>query len=439
MSSMMANVFNVALILLENCVLIILTNSFFTRKRPNIFVNISLLAIATFDCLLLYFIGEHTTVKLISTTVVSVAWVYFCYDATLVKCIFTVFFWEAFLAGVDSGLLPLLSTVLRKSSDELMREPNSYFFICFSIKTAELLGIVIIHTWIKRHLTQTHITFLDWMRVMAFPVGTFLVSVLLLRMYYLAPEMSLELAICSAIILLVDIVSIFLLNFLEEQQKAVRDNVILRQSMKTGLDNVEAWRKAYDGQRKQTHDFQNQLLVIHGLIKQQAPTEEVLGYIERLQHIDLPSTMIVKTRRTAVDIILNQKYAIAESRNIRFRTQLDDLSAFPLPDDALITVLANLIDNAIEACEKIENVQERYVSLNMKVEQHAAFLHIENPTAAPVHIKNNRIYTTKKNPLEHGYGLQNIIYVLEQYRALYLMDYDPENKIFSFSAQIDRQ
>lgn len=439
MSSMMANVFNVALIILEYCMLMILTNSFFQKRYSNFSIGISFVALIAFECVALYFFGNSIVIKFIPTVLGAVVWIYFCYNTTLIKCLFSALFWDAFLVGVDSGLLSLISVVMSKTSGELMSNANSYFFICFSIKTAELLGIVIIHTWIKRHFTQTHITFLDWMRVMAFPVGTLLVSVLLLQMYYLAPEMSLELAICSAIILLVDIVSIFLLNFLEEQQKAVRDNVILRQNMKTELDNVEAWRKAYDGQRKQTHDFQNQLLVIHGLIKQQAPTEEVLGYIERLQHIDLPSTMIVKTRRTAVDIILNQKYAIAESRNIRFRTQLDDLSAFPLPDDALITVLANLIDNAIEACEKIENVQERYISLNMKVEQHAAFLHIENPTAAPVHIKNNRIYTTKKNPLEHGYGLQNIIYVLEQYRALYLMDYDPENKIFSFSAQIDRQ
>lgn len=437
MSLMMANVFNIALILLEDCMLIILANGFFVRKRTNGFVFLSFLALALFDCLLMYFAGDSSEVKIVTSIGSFTIWILLCYDATVPKCIFPVLFWMAYLMLGDAVFLSLLSTIMDKSLDKLMSDANSYFFICFCVKAAELLGIVIIHTWMRKHFTQSYSTFLDWIRVMIFPVATLLVSIFLLRIYYFAPEMSWELAVCSAIILLVDIVSIFLLNFLEEQQKAVRDNVILRQSMKAELDNVEAWRKAYDGQRKQTHDFQNQLLVIHGLVKQQAPTEEVLGYIERLQHIDLPSTMIVKTHRTAVDIILNQKYAIAESRSIRFSSQLDDLSAFPLPDDALITVLANLIDNAIEACEKIENIQERYISLNMKVEQQAAFLHIENPTAAPVHIQNNRIFTTKRNPLEHGYGLQNIIYVLEQHKAIYLLDYDPENKIFSFSAQID--
>lgn len=137
-----------------------------------------------------------------------------------------------------------------------------------------------------------------------------------------------------------------------------------------------------------------------------------------------------------MDIILNQKFAIAKSRNIRFTFQLDDLSAFPLADDALITVLSNLIDNAIEASEKIEDPQARFISLKMRVEPQAAFLYIENTTAEPVLIQNNRILTTKKNPLEHGYGLQNVISVLNQNHALYLLNYDSEAHIFSFSAQI---
>ena len=229
------------------------------------------------------------------------------------------------------------------------------------------------------------------------------------------------------------------MNYLERQQEISRDNIILRQSMKTQLDNVEAWRKAYDGQRKQTHDFQNQLLVIHGLVQQQAPHEEVLRYIEQLQQIEPPSAMLVKTHRTAVDIIINQKYAIAESCNIRFVTQLDDLSGFPLPDDALITILSNLIDNAIEACEKIGEDHDRWITLKMRVEPSASFLYIENSTGSPVKIQDNRVITTKGNAAEHGYGLQNVFAVLEQYSSIFLLEYHESKHSFSFSAQIPQK
>lgn len=374
--------------------------------------------------------------KYVLLAVLFALWVFFVYDASLIKSCFPSVFLMTYLTVIDNVVLALVSTIMGKEAQELIGRPESYYLICFFTKTLELFGIVIIRTWLGRHFSNAYLSVFDWLRVSAFPLAILFVSVYLLRIYYLDPSLSYELAICNAILLVLDLVSILILSYLEQQQEAVRDNIILRQNMKTELDNIEAWKKAYDGQRKQTHDFQNQLLVIYGLVKEQAPKEEILAYIKRLQNVELPGTMMVKTHRAVVDIILNQKYAIAESREICLQSQLDDLSAFPLPDDALIIVLSNLIDNAIEACSKIENADERLISLKMKVEQMAAFLYIENPTKEPVHIVNNKIVTTKKNPLEHGYGLQNIASVLEQNNAVYLLNYNEDKHIFSFSAQI---
>ena len=99
--------------------------------------------------------------------------------------------------------------------------------------------------------------------------------------------------------------------------------------------------------------------MLHGLVEQQEQKEKILRYIESLQPMEPLGTMLVRTHRTAVDIILNQKFYIAENRGIRFTTQLDDLTSFPLPDDALISVLSNLVDNAIEATGKVEDASHR--------------------------------------------------------------------------------
>lgn len=436
MSSTAAYFFNTAVILLENCMLFILVSGFFQRKRSNVYSAISFILTSLLSCVVIFFFGDIMLAKYVLLAVLFALWIFFVYDASLIKSCFPSVFLMTYLTVIDNVVLALVSTIMGKEAQELIGTPESYYLICFFTKTLELFGIVIIRTWLGRHFSNAYLSVFDWLRVSAFPLAILFVSVYLLRIYYLDPSLSYELAICNAILLVLDLVSILILSFLEQQQEAVRDNIILRQNMKTELDNIEAWKKAYDGQRKQTHDFQNQLLVIYGLVKEQAPKEEILAYIKRLQNVELPGTMIVKTHRTVVDIILNQKYAIAESREICLQSRLDDLSAFPLPDDALIIVLSNLIDNAIEACSKIENADERFISLKMKVEQMAAFLYIENPTKEPVHIVNNKIVTTKKNPLEHGYGLQNIASVLEQNNAVYLLNYNEDKHIFSFSAQI---
>lgn len=436
MSAAMANFFNTMLISLESIMLFILASGFFQRRRNIVFTAISFCAILAVDCIIIYLFGFIVALKYVLLMLSMALWMFVIFKTSLIKCFFPAAFLLAYLTLMDNVVIALLGMTMGKSTQELWRTPESYYMVCYFTKIAELFGIVIIRTWLRKHFTNECSGFLDWLKVLFFPLSILLVSVYLVRIYYLAPEISRELVICNAILLVLDVISILVLSYLERQQAAVKDNIILRQNMKTQLDNVEAWQKAYDGQRKQTHDFQNQLLVIHGLVEQQEQKEKILSYIESLQPMESLGTMLVRTHRTAVDIILNQKFYIAENRGIRFTTQLDDLTGFPLPDEALISVLSNLMDNAIEAAEKLENGQNRFISLKMKVEPDAAFLHIENSTAQPVHIVNNKVQTTKKNPIEHGYGLQNVTSILEKYKSIYHLNYDKDTEVFSFSAQI---
>lgn len=436
MSAAMANFFNTMLISLESIMLFILASGFFERKRSALFTFVSLCTVAAINCLIIYIFGSNVFLKYVLIFIPLSLWVLIVYRTSIIKCMFPVVFLMAYLTLMDTFAMSLVSTTTGTASQVLLKTPDSYYMICFFTKAFELFVILIIRTWLRRYFSNIYLSLADWLKVLFFPLSILLVSIYLLRIYYLAPEMSYELVICNAILLVLDVISILVLSYLERQQAAVKDNIILRQNMKTQIDNVEAWQKAYDGQRKQTHDFQNQLLVIHGLVEQQEQKEKILSYIESLQPMESLGTMLVRTHRTAVDIILNQKFYIAENRGIRFTTQLDDLTSFPLPDDALISVLSNLVDNAIEAAEKLENGQNRFISLKMKVEPEAAFLHIENSTAQPVHIVNNRVQTTKKNPIEHGYGLQNVTSILERYKSIYHLDYDKDTEVFLFSAQI---
>lgn len=87
-------------------------------------------------------------------------------------------------------------------------------------------------------------------------------------------------------------------------------------------------------------------------------------------------------------------------------------------------------------CEKIKDPERRVIDLKMRVESSASYLYIENTTAFPVLIRNNRILTSKEENTEHGYGLQNVYAVLDQADAIYLVEYVPEKQSFIFSAQI---
>lgn len=439
MSQFLANVLNTAIIVLESVILYVLADGLFEQRR-NWYKKVAAFTVVTvIHCLILFFVGTIQYVKYFSALLMAFVLIVYCYKVSIVKSLFPVVFWLAYITIGDNAIISAVAAAMGSKAQYLFSDPYAYCLMSFSAKIAELFGIVVIHNWTKHHYLRNTVNILDWLRVLYLPLATLLLSVFLLKIFYDYPSVAHELLVCNAILLVLDIISVFVLNYIERQQETVRDAVILRQSMKTELESVEAWKKAYEQQRKQTHDFNNLIIALHGFVESNAPQSEMLHYIERLQNVSTLGTTTVKTHRTAADVILSQKSAIAESRGIRFTMQLDDLSKFPLADDELIIVLSNLIDNAIEACEKVSDESKRYVLLKMRVEEQASFLYIENLTTQPVVIKDNKIITTKKNKMEHGYGLQNVVSVLDKHDAFYVLKYYDDTHLFSFSTQVDKK
>lgn len=70
-------------------------------------------------------------------------------------------------------------------------------------------------------------------------------------------------------------------------------------------------------------------------------------------------------------------------------------------------VLSNLLDNAIEA-EEQEKEENRYICLNMGVEQNMIHLVVSNYIAESVLQNNTLLETSKKNKQLHGIGLRGV-------------------------------
>ena len=436
MTITVANMLNTALVFLEYTMLYILINGLFESKRPLVIEILSFIIAAAVNNVVIYFSQDNVCIKICTLAATMIIWMFFSFRVGFVKCLFPVLFWLEYLTICDNSMISLLGSIIGDRITLVLNDPDSYYLVSLSIKIFELFGITTLNIWLKHHFEHNAASVSDWLRVLIFPLTTIVISIMLLRIFYLYPLVAHELLICNAVLLILDVTSVFILNYFEQQRKKAKDQLILRRSMKAALESVETWKRAYEQQRKQTHDFKNLLIVLRGFAERETSRSEMIDYIERLQHFDTASSTMINTHRTAVDIILNQKLAAAERVNIHFMPQLDDLSNFPLPDDELIIVLSNLIDNAIEACERIEDGRERYIRLNMKVEPQSAYLRIENPTASPVEIRNNRIVTTKAKTAEHGYGIQNIIAVLERHSAYYLFEYNERERTLSFTLQL---
>ena len=127
---------------------------------------------------------------------------------------------------------------------------------------------------------------------------------------------------------------------------------------------------------------------------------------------------------------MNEKYHVAKENSIDMSFKVNDLSKLTISTDELVVLLSNLLDNAIEACQRLPD--NRAIECTILLEK-TLFISIRN-TSAPVKIVNGRIETSKKPEKEHGFGLAGVLQVLEQLNGEYAMNYS--DNWFQFVAEI---
>lgn len=81
---------------------------------------------------------------------------------------------------------------------------------------------------------------------------------------------------------------------------------------------------------------------------------ETNQYIKELNGGSEKKTISAYTNHKMMDLILATKEKEAETRQIRFQCESDDLSGLCLKDSEICALLANLLDNALEAADQCE-------------------------------------------------------------------------------------
>lgn len=127
----------------------------------------------------------------------------------------------------------------------------------------------------------------------------------------------------------------------------LRDRTELESLLRELVDT----RAFADGLRAQEHEFANRLHVIGGLIEL-GRNAEAVRYIDLQSklHQDLAATLIGHAGDPLLSGLLIGKVAVASERGVDLRISSNTEFPEALPDpDAVITILGNLIDNAIDA------------------------------------------------------------------------------------------
>lgn len=175
------------------------------------------------------------------------------------------------------------------------------------------------------------------------------------------------------------------------------------------------------------HDINNNLINILYLLKQNN-IDESLKYIHAITKAMEGTKSIVNCGNDIIDSILNYKIVVCKKNNIDISIDIDHVPHLSINPIDLTAILANILDNAIEALDLMET-GKRYISGKIFCYKNYLSIVVKNPYSHEINVVNNRIDTHKEDKLHHGYGLTSIRSSAEKYGGSFKIY--TKNNVFS--------
>lgn len=113
-------------------------------------------------------------------------------------------------------------------------------------------------------------------------------------------------------------------------------------------------KNKYDEFRLFRHDFKNKLIAINEYISSER-YDDLKVYISQLADKLDNKLRFVDTGNIIVDGIINNKLNYASMLGIAVSTRMSIPTEMNIIEDDMVIILGNILDNAIEACQKVEN------------------------------------------------------------------------------------
>lgn len=195
----------------------------------------------------------------------------------------------------------------------------------------------------------------------------------------------------------------------EELQNRIN---VIQQLWSKEKKQYEISKDNIDTINRKCHDMRYQIREIG---KHNNISSNVVNEIE--QSIKLYDTTI-KTGNEPLDIILTEKNLTCSNEHISLTAIADGKLLSFIEEADLYSLFGNAIDNAIEAVKKIENYDERIISLKIKEIGEIISISISNTYAGEIKFDEQGFPVTSKGDSNyHGFGVRSIQYVVDKYHG----------------------
>lgn len=219
----------------------------------------------------------------------------------------------------------------------------------------------------------------------------------------------------------VSVASVVLIGVTIWQGIMENENIRLRELNKMSQKYMKLQKEYYmqlltqdEKMRRFKHDFHAHMTALSSLCEGYHD-EKINAYLEKIIRKSAIYDNKKYTGLNAVDAVIRELVSIAKNDEIEVEVTGNLADNINVLEYDLCTIFSNLINNAIEACRKIEDASLRRIHIRMGVYNKKIYIDIENSCRDKVDIRKTRLKSTKPESQYHGLGTGNIINTVVKY------------------------
>lgn len=343
-----------------------------------------------------------------------------------------------------SNILVIISTLIEMSTVFLINSLTNRYLADYQSELILIIVEVVSSKIIYYFITIILIRFVHGDNLyVSVPIGfyvypiTALITIISLWYVCIKDKMAYDSQIIISIISILLLLSTVFL-FFSYQYHAKRKNQLLmlqkeKDKNKTNLIYYEILETQNNNLRTYAHDTKNHLIAIQNL----NADPQIENYISKLLDRLADYSNVCHSGNKILDVIINKYATECRLKEIMFEFDIKNNNLSGIEDCDIVTILTNLLDNAIEASLKSIN---KYISIETDYRNNFSVIIITNSSdLTPNFDTRFTPKTTKENKMLHGFGIKSVQKTLKKYNGDIDFEYNSHAKLFSATIMFELQ
>lgn len=350
--------------------------------------------------LVYYFVGNTilTTSSLVIGMLIATV---LLYEGTIIRKIVAVF--SAIALGMVSE--NIIWTLFGESSAFQVNAALGSLFASFF----NMILIFILERCFKIKKSK-HISAMSYINIFIIIAGSIVLGEILVE---LGSDDQTLVTLGLSVICLIDVGTYYIYDKVNEVYLQKLERKSIKQRIEMYENQLEIMEQSQKNIKSLNHDMKNHLMLISSYIdsKEYNKAQQYIGDINNYMTV---SGQHIHTGNQEIDAIMNYMITKAENKGCKVETQIQIPNIGFMEKLDLNILLGNLLDNAIEALEKVE---ERYLHISMKYKQGVFVVRIQNSYDGTLYKQGEKYITRKQDTENHGIGLENVNEIIMKYNG----------------------